>query len=143
MHYTSSEMVFLITAICSGICSIIAAVKANQSKVIGEDNSHKLTDVKASAEKNAEIAAVNNEIAVRSHSKLGTIQNLADGNLSDIKSELEKTTRKIQYLERIITNLLDQLPPGAMEKAIVRVYRREEDADKRAEVMEKSDDISL
>lgn len=100
---TASEYVLIITAIFTGICSVIAAIKST---------------------KVAEVSKTNKE-------KLDTIHKLTNGNLSDVKSKLETETNRNEYLQALIFELLDGLPPETLDKIKIKMRGRSTEGNQR------------
>ena len=94
--WSPSDVVMVLTAIFTGICSVIAAWKATKS------------------EKKSEIIAAK---ADDNASKLNTIHSLTNGNLTRTQIELEAEKRRNSYLEKLVVELTDGSPPGTLEKA--------------------------
>lgn len=92
-NLTATDITLILTCFFTGICSIIAAIKANKSSNTNESNSN----------------------------KLDVIHQQTNGNLSEQKAKLEELNRKYERAQRIIMELANEAPPGSLGKVKTRV----------------------
>lgn len=105
MTGTSSEYALLITAIFTGICSVIAAFKSNKGS----------------------------NLAVGNKEKLEEIHNLTNGNLSEVKEQRDLALTRNEYLQKLIFKLLDRLPPDTLLKVQSELKARRSDIQRRVD----------
>ena len=91
---TATDYVLIIGAVFTGICSVIAAVKANRSAIVS-----KQTAVKTGT----------------NEAKLNQIHNLTNGSLDKIRTELVLEKAKNEHLQALVMALTDLAPSGTLE----------------------------
>jgi len=79
------------------------------------------------ANKIEKASKANREILEVIDTKANDIKDATDGNLTDALDESKDVKQRNDHLNRIITKLIDQLPPGALEEAQTNAYRRASD----------------
>lgn len=82
--WTPADMVMVLSAIFTGVCSIIAALKATKSEKTSKVIENKAFD---------------------NSMKLDSIHSLANGNLSRAQEDLENARKNNEYLELVIDEL--------------------------------------
>lgn len=93
--YSASEIVMIIGAITTLITSAIAAWNTRHTKKIAESNTNRLESIKDTTQE---------------------VRDLADGNLSELREEHRVALAKLEYMNQVITGLVDKLPPGELAK---------------------------
>lgn len=109
-NWTPADMVMVISAIFTGVCSIIAALKATKSEKISKVVSSKATD---------------------NSDKLDSIHSLTDGNLTRTQQELELEKIKNAHLQRIIIELSEECPKDKIAAVMKKVNEEEAKIGKR------------
>lgn len=106
------EWVLVIGAIFTGVCTVINTLKTQQVKKISKDSNQKLDDVKIKAEINQQ-----------------KLERIGDSNSieCEIKEKLRAKESQVQYLQRLIDELISQLPASAVNVAKNKTRRRYED----------------
>ena len=108
--WTPSDYVLVIGAIFTGLCSLVAAIKAtkadNKATIAAQKSDIAAIEAKAVSEK-----------ANENSQKIDEVHHLTNGNLSRTQEELEIEKRKNEWLEKLITELTDNCPPGELDKA--------------------------
>lgn len=94
--WTPADVVLILTTVTTGVCSIIAALKATKSARSSKVVEHRAFD-------NAR--------------KLDTIHSLTNGNLCRVQEELEITRRNNEYLELVVDELRSKCGDHRIEDA--------------------------
>lgn len=81
-HYSPTDIVLILTAIFTGICSVIAAVKSNAGARDSKSNGDKLDAAKDTLDKQ--------------DTKLETIHTVSNGNLSRALAKVDELTVKLE-----------------------------------------------
>lgn len=130
--WSPSDVVMILTAVFTGICSVIAAWKANQSNKKADLAAYK-SDIAAHS------AQVVSDKADDNGAKLDEIHTLTNGNLSRTQEELDQTIKMKNFLEKLVIELTTDCPPGTLEKARKNVESKEAQIGKRRKTDIKGD----
>lgn len=98
-NLTATDYVLIIGAIFTGICSVIAAWKSNKGSNIAVDNKQKLEEI---------------------HGQV-------NGNLSGVSDRLDTALRRNEYLQSLVNDLLDRLPPDTLTSVKEKMRARATD----------------
>lgn len=64
------------------------------------------------------------EVVQENSQKIEEVHSLTNGNLSKTQEELEQERRKTDYLEKLVTELTDNCPPGKLDEAKKNVEKK-------------------
>lgn len=103
MHYTATELVLIISAIFTGLCSVIAAWKANSAAKSGNTSNEKLDDARI---------------------KLEAVHETTNGNLTKKDEEIANLKQGSKYLRSLIIELMDWVPNSKFDEIREEVDRK-------------------
>jgi hypothetical protein len=119
-----ADYVMVIGAVFTGLCSLVAAIRATKSD-------SKATTAAQKSEIAAHKADIVAEMASDNSDKLDSIHRLTDGNLTKTQDQLEQEKRKNSYLEDLVIELTTHCGPNEIERAKRRVLENQAKIGKR------------
>jgi hypothetical protein len=114
------DWALVISALLAGITSLINTILNYKIKRITVDASRKLDNIK-------EESSVARVLASKNQKKLEDIHQSTNGNCDELKEQLRAKTSQCHYLQRLIDELVSQLPASAAKSAKVKAKRRYDD----------------
>ena len=117
-NWSPSDVVMIITAVFGGLCSLVAAIKATSANNKATVAAQK-SDIAAIKAQETQNKANENSL------KIDEVHTLTNGNLTKTQEELEVERRRSAFLDKLVTELTDNCPPGELEKAKKRVEEKQ------------------